>query len=211
MQYYNTEQYKMSLQFLTNRDKHDLLGIVASIELAQKDEQWAEHMAQLIDRAGECQAIRLIGTGKAYDLAVRAESTFRSLGLNCTAFDACKLAHGDFGGLSRYDTIVLISKSGKTPELVFAVEHMVQKLGFASANIWSLTGLAEQEGINRYAGHVLSFQLPSELGTMGHCYKAPTTSCLLFSTVLDLIATKASYANEHMFKLYHPGGAIQWA
>ena len=59
-----------------------------------------------------------IGVGKSGFIARKLASTFSSLGQRSFFIHPTEALHGDLGQISSHDTVVLISKSGSTEEIL---------------------------------------------------------------------------------------------
>jgi D-arabinose 5-phosphate isomerase GutQ len=68
----------------------------------------------------------LTGIGKSFDVARLGASVWQSVGIHAQAVHATELLHGGFGIISpgASTTLVLLSHSGRTPELLKLKEHI---------------------------------------------------------------------------------------
>jgi len=193
---------------MTKSDAQSIFSVVDAIANMQNDLQQRALLNSLISTLRSGSRLAMIGTGKTFSLLNRAESTARSLGLDCTAFCSNTLAHGDFGGLVSTDIQLFISKSGTTKEIVQSAKYAMNVLGLPQSGLIGLTCQEQDIGLNAILTNTLVLPLESELSTPTGCNIAPTLSSIAFSLVLDLIMTKASKLNNAGFKRLHPGGAI---
>ena len=198
----------MNKMLMTNDDAMAISGIVQAIANMQNEPIQQALIEVLIDEMRIGKRIALIGTGKTFSLLNRAESTARSLGLDCTAFCSNTLAHGDFGGLLPTDLQIFISKSGTTQEIVQAAIYAKSVLGLNEDNMIALTCQPLYVGLNVICGCSLILPIQQELQATGGCDIAPTLSSIAFNLVLDLLMTKASNLDNSKFKRLHPGGTI---
>ena len=193
---------------MSNEDALAISGIVQAIANMQNDASQLSKINMLVRAMQAGKRIALIGTGKTFNLLNRAESTARSLGLDCTAFCSNTLAHGDFGGLLPTDLQIFISKSGTTPEVVQSANYAKNHLLLSPSTMFALTCQPAHIGLNTICSNTLVLNGITELQTKGKCSIAPTLSSIAFSLVLDLLMTKASTLDNHQFKILHPGGSI---
>lgn len=171
----------------------------------------------------------LIGVGKSGHIARKLTATFNSLSVPATFLHPTEALHGDLGIIDgRADTALLITYSGKTPEITAVLPHLDPALPLVL-----LTG-APQHG--RHCDVVRqrpdAIVLPSpvhELETASFGLAAPTTSTTAALAVGDALAlvcagelhggpTARGGANPPMpfgmnrvasvFARNHPGGAI---
>lgn len=64
------------------------------------------------------------GVGKNAHIAAKASETFVSLGVPSFYLNTCHYFHGDAGFIQDKDTIIHISRSGKTEEMLFLIDHL---------------------------------------------------------------------------------------
>ncbi|KAB5554381.1 SIS domain-containing protein [Coniochaeta sp. 2T2.1] len=165
----------------------------------------------------------LIGVGKSGHIARKLTATFNSLSVPATFLHPTEALHGDLGVInSRTDTALLITYSGKTPEIIAVLPHLDPDLPLVL-----LTG-APHHGKNCDVVRLRpdAIVLPSpvhELETTSFGLAAPTTSTTAALAVGDALALVC--ANElhgggviakatpmsrvaTVFARNHPGGAI---
>jgi len=82
---------------------------------ARLDENFSR-VVDLIQRASG--KVVVVGLGKSGHVAHSVAATLCSLGTPAVYLHASEAAHGDIGIVGRGDVVILISKSGATPELV---------------------------------------------------------------------------------------------
>ncbi|KAJ4302422.1 hypothetical protein N0V88_002566 [Collariella sp. IMI 366227] len=71
----------------------------------------------------------VIGVGKSGHIAKKLVATFNSLAIQAVFLHPTEALHGDLGQLSpRHDTLLLITFSGKNPELLTLLPHLDKSL-----------------------------------------------------------------------------------
>ena len=73
----------------------------------------------------------IIGVGKSGHIANKLAATFSSTGTPSFFVHPSEAMHGDIGVISKKDTILLISNSGCTPEIISILPNL-KKIGFQS-------------------------------------------------------------------------------
>src|SRR5580692_12837805 len=106
-----------------NRGK-DIIGIAKDI--VQKEAAAVAALEQLLDAQFE-KAVELIaackgrvvvsGIGKSAIVAQKIVATFNSTGTPAVFLHAADAIHGDLGMVQEHDVVMLLSKSGESPEI----------------------------------------------------------------------------------------------
>ena len=150
--------------------------------------------------------IYLAGIGKCNHVCKKSVSTWQSLGLTCHNLNICDLFHGDFGILKENDTIIYISNSGNTDELINCCKYI--KDNFDTLQI-CLT-IKKDVPVEKYVDfhYTITDSTVTEIDSIN---MAPTTSSILFMSILDMIGVKLGEEKGltlDKFKLTHPGGDL---
>ncbi|CZT41806.1 related to arabinose 5-phosphate isomerase [Rhynchosporium secalis] len=159
---------------------------------------------------GEKGQLVICGIGKSGHIAKKLVATMNSLKIRSTYLHPTEALHGDLGVIGRHDTILLITFSGKTPELLELLPHFDEKLPLIIMT--SHTHPSTCEIIKRRPDGIL---LPapihkSETDSFG--FNAPTTSttvALALGDALAVVISNELHLNvQAVFSHNHPGGAI---
>ncbi|KAH0436666.1 sis domain-containing protein [Colletotrichum camelliae] len=151
-----------------------------------------------------------IGVGKSGWIAKKLTATFSSLGLPAVFLHPTEALHGDLGIIGDYDTLIMITFSGKTPELMLLLPHLNK-----NCPLILLTSPTRMETCEIAKARPDLILLPapipeSEKETFG--VSAPTTSTTMAIAVGDAlayVASKEMYSSvSNVFAKNHPGGAI---
>ncbi|EHL01793.1 putative Uncharacterized phosphosugar isomerase [Glarea lozoyensis 74030] len=155
--------------------------------------------------------IVVTGIGKSGHIGKKLEATLNSLGITTVFMHPSEALHGDLGVLCPEDTILFISNSGKTGELLQALPHFDSCL--PAIIITEAAHPAACELIKQRPGTILlPAPLPiSEEAAFG--VKAPTISTTMALALGDALAITASSElyNQKLSSVFlknHPGGAI---
>ncbi|KAL2870303.1 uncharacterized protein BJX67DRAFT_279604 [Aspergillus lucknowensis] len=156
------------------------------------------------------------GVGKSGKIAQKLEATMNSLGIHSMFLHPTEALHGDLGMIRPNDTLLLISFSGRTPELLLMLPHIPS----------TVTVIAITSHLHPSTCPLLSFHpsdmvilLPSpihedEETSIG--IGAPTSSTTVALSLGDALAiatarklhSSPGRGPADIFKSYHPGGAI---
>ena len=150
------------------------------------------------------------GVGKSGHIAKKLVATMNSLSISATFLHPTEALHGDLGMININDTILFITFSGRTPELLSLVQHLNPQN--ALIVMTAHTHPSTCPIIDQRPDAVL---LPapiqeSEVESFGVC--APTTSttiALALGDALTLAISGEMHTNvADVFANNHPGGAI---
>jgi D-arabinose 5-phosphate isomerase GutQ len=152
----------------------------------------------------------VIGVGKSGYIAKKLVATFNSLAIQAVFLHPTEALHGDLGQVSQRDTLLLITFSGKTPELLTLLPHLDKSLPLIL--ITSHTRPETCELVRHRPDTILLPAPVHEEETTSFGVPAPTTSTTVALTVGDALAIVASREMHScvasVFARNHPGGAI---
>ena len=148
--------------------------------------------------------IIITGVGKNSNIAEKSAATFASLGIPVQSLNTSHCPHGDYGSIGPNDTIIHISRSGNTKEMLEVIHHV-------SGNYPNVVQILI---------HCNSKKKPSEcqyelwLGDVQEGDEfglAPTSTTTTILCLLDTLAVVLSNAIGFKpldFFKYHPGGSL---
>lgn len=164
----------------------------------------------ITSRHGNNGKLVVIGVGKSGHIAKKLVATFNSFAIPSVFLHPTEALHGDLGQISRHDTLLMITFSGKTPELLMLLPHLDKSLPLIL-----LTSHTRPETCDLVRHRPDTILLPApvhEAETASFGVAAPTTSTTVALTVGDALAVVASrelYPSvASVFSRNHPGGAI---
>ena len=147
--------------------------------------------------------IILSGVGKSGHIARKIASTLTSTGTPAYFIHPTAASHGDLGSIRKKDVLCLLSKSGKSKELL-------DLLFFANKN--NIKSILISSNKKSKLAQISSYNLIiPNIREVGNNNIAPTTSTTMMLALGDAIALSISeYKNfsKDMFGIYHPGGNI---
>ena len=153
----------------------------------------------------------ITGVGKSGHIGRKLVSTFQSLGAPAVFLHPTEALHGDLGLVGRNDTLMFISFSGKTAELLQLVPHLPSSLRMVV--LTSHTRREACELLRRRPGGGILLPAPiPESETRSFGVAAPTTSttmALALGDALAIATAKELHADvSSVFARHHPGGSI---
>ena len=143
------------------------------------------------------------GLGKSGIICRKLAATFASTGTPAYFVHSADALHGDLGMIDSADTVVGVSHSGGTEELVSLLERTKRD----GAKLIALTGNAES-AIAKHADVLVNYSVPDEGGPLG---LAPMASTSVTLAIGDAMAAEVMYRRgftEQQFARVHPGGGL---
>lgn len=147
--------------------------------------------------------IVISGIGKSAIVAQKIVATLNSTGTPSLFMHAADAIHGDLGMVQRDDVVMLISKSGESPEIKVLVP-LIKNFG----NI--LIGMAGnmQSFLAQSSDHVLNTTVSQEACPNNLAPTSSTTAQMVMGDVLAVCLMELHGFSGHDFAKYHPGGNL---
>ena len=152
------------------------------------------------------------GVGKSGKIGEKCVATMNSLGVRSAFLHPIEAVHGDLGMIGPADVILVITFSGKTPELLSLMPHLPRDLPHLIVSAHMDSECCPLIFMNKsQSWTLLPAPIPvAERQSFG--IAAPTTSTMVALALTDALALAVAKAlhmdPEAVFRLNHPGGAI---
>lgn len=188
------EIYKIATQVIDNES----IAIKNLIPLL--DDNFCEVVQLMLENKGN---IVFSGVGKSAIIAQKITATMNSTGTSSVFMHAADAIHGDLGIIRDHDLVVLLSKSGETPE----VKVLVPLIKLRGNKIIAIVGNRDSY-LARQADYVLDVTVGNE-GFPGN--PAPTSSStaqLVMGDALAVCLMQCRGFSTDDFAKFHPGGAL---
>lgn len=143
------------------------------------------------------------GLGKSGHVARKIAATFASTGTTATFLHLAEAMHGDLGIAAKGDVAILISLSGKTPELEPVIDHFEE----AAIPIIGITGNA-QSLLGQAAAVPLILPHWREAGPEAIAPTTSTTMTLALGDALAMTVMRLKGFSRVDFGRLHPGGTL---
>lgn len=184
------------LQGLSEQQRQYLNFFFDQLDLAQVE--------KVMQACLDCEGlIILTGVGKSGIIAEKIAMTLTSTGSRALYLPAANFLHGDIGGITPKDIVLMLSKSGETQELLELLPHIRRKKSKIVAIV--------SDPKSRLASKAdLTVDLPVEKELCSFDL-APTTSTsvqLLFGDLLAMALMREKGFTLEQFAENHPAGAI---
>lgn len=152
----------------------------------------------------------IIGVGKSGHIGKKLVATMQSLGIHAVFLHPTEALHGDLGIIDPHDTLMFITYSGKTQELMLLLPHLDEAL--PTIVLTSHIRRDTCEMIKRRPNTILLPAPIPESETASFGVAAPTSSTTVALALGDALAITAAKEMHHSiaatFAKNHPGGAI---
>lgn len=175
----------------------------------------AEAVAALAPRLGDafvraCELIldcngRVVvsGMGKSGHIGNKLAATFASTGTPSFFVHPGEASHGDVGMITAQDTVLAISNSGETDELI-TILPVIKRLDIP---LIALTGRKDST-LGRAATTILDVSVATEACPLNLAPTASTTATLAMGDALAVAVLEARGFTEEDFARSHPGGTL---
>ncbi|WP_039054501.1 SIS domain-containing protein [Sphingobacterium sp. T2] len=143
------------------------------------------------------------GIGKSAIIAQKIVATLNSTGTPAIFMHAADAIHGDLGIIQEDDLIIVISKSGNTPEIKVLIPFLKQTKNKLVAIVGNLNSFLAQQ-----ADFILDTTVEREACPNNLAPTTSTTAQLAMGDALAVCLQTLRHFTDRDFAKYHPGGAL---
>jgi arabinose-5-phosphate isomerase len=143
------------------------------------------------------------GIGKSAIIGQKIVATLNSTGTTSIFMHAADAIHGDLGMIREEDVVMVISKSGESPEIRVLVT-LIQNLGNPLIAMVGKIPSALSEG----ASHILNTTVSQEACPNNLAPTSSTTAQMAMGDALAVCLMEAKGFTSDDFAKFHPGGAL---
>ena len=145
----------------------------------------------------------LMGIGKSGHIAQKISATLSSTGTSSFFIHPTEAAHGDLGMISKKDSILILSNSGETKEII----EILPALKRSTSNIFTLTN--NNKSTIAKAGTInLTIKADEEACPLDLAPTSSTTIALVFGDALAIALLEARGFSKDDFAKSHPAGQL---
>jgi arabinose-5-phosphate isomerase len=145
----------------------------------------------------------LMGIGKSGHIAQKISATLSSTGTASFFIHPTEAAHGDLGMINKKDSILILSNSGETKEII----EILPALKRATHNIFTLTN-SNQSTIAKAGKINLVINADEEACPLDLAPTSSTTIALVFGDALAIALLEARGFSKDDFAKSHPAGQL---
>ncbi|PKP54116.1 MAG: D-arabinose 5-phosphate isomerase [Bacteroidetes bacterium HGW-Bacteroidetes-1] len=143
------------------------------------------------------------GIGKSAIIAQKIVATLNSTGTTAVFMHAADAIHGDLGIIRPEDIIILLSKSGETPEIKLLMPLLKSRGNRMIAIVGNVNSYLAQQ-----TDFVLDVSVPKEACPNNLAPTASTTAQLVMGDALAVSLLECRGFSAADFARFHPGGAL---
>jgi len=164
------------------------------------DHQFETLVEKIVTTTGR---VILTGIGKSGIICRKIAATFASTGTPAFFLHPAEAIHGDLGMIVEGDTVIAISNSGTTEELIRLLEFIKRQ----GATLLALTS-QKASPLAQFADLSLIYHIAEEGCPLGLAPMASTTATLALGDAIAAAVMDAKGFNSQQFAQFHPGGKL---
>ena len=188
------EIHKIAVQVVEN-EADAVKSIIPSL-----DHSFLETVQLMYENKGN---IVFSGIGKSAIIAQKIAATMNSTGTSSVFMHAADAIHGDLGIIREHDLVVLLSKSGETPE----IKVLVPLIKLRGNTIIAMVGNRDSY-LAQQADYILDVTVNNEGLPDNLAPTSSTTAQLVMGDALAICLMKCRGFSTKDFAKFHPGGAL---
>ena len=147
--------------------------------------------------------ILIVGVGKSGNIGSKLAATLNSTGAPAAVLNCQDAIHGDLGLVNAGDSILALSYSGETAELLALLPHLKRR----QIRLIAITGKPAST-LGKAADCVLDINVQREACPLNLAPTSSTTNTLVIGDALAMVLLESrGFTKEHFAEL-HPGGSL---
>ena len=162
-----------------------------------------DDFVNVVHHIDKCQHLVITGMGKSGIIGKKIASTFSSLGLPTLFTHAAEASHGDLGMIVKNDTVIAISNSGETEEIL----KLLPSFKRINCTLVAITGKPKST-LAKCSDYVLNVGVQEEACSIDLVPTASTTATLALGDALAVAFMQLRGIQEEDFAQNHPGGTL---
>jgi len=143
------------------------------------------------------------GVGKSGLIGSKIAATFASTGTPSFFLHPTEALHGDLGMITKADSVLAISYSGESEELIKILPHLKR----FDVKLIAMTG-NKNSTLGKYADVVLNIKVSKEACPLNVAPTSSTTLTLAIGDALAVCLMKKRNFTKEDFASFHPGGTL---
>lgn len=175
-----------------------LRGIAARLDQSLSDA--VQILKHTLEHRGK---IIVIGVGKSGNICHKIAATLNSTGATAVVLDSQNALHGDLGLLSDGDSLIALSYSGETRELLDLLPFIKR----FDVKLIALTG-NPNSSLAGFSDVMLDTAIEKEACPLNLAPTSSSTAMLVMGDVLAMVLLESRGFTEADFARFHPGGSL---
>lgn len=143
------------------------------------------------------------GIGKSAIIAQKIVATFNSTGTPALYLHAAEAIHGDSGMIQPHDLLIIISKSGESPE----IKNLVQLVKQLGNTIIGMVG-NKQSYLANHSNFILDTTVSKEACINNLAPTSSTTAQMVMGDIIAVCLMELKQFSVSQFAQFHPGGNL---
>ena len=185
---------ELAIQIIEN-EANAIIGLKSRID---------DDFQKIVEMMLKCKGnLVFSGIGKSALIAQKIVATMNSTGTTAVFMHAADAIHGDLGIVREGDVVVILSKSGETPE----IKVLVPLIKLRGTKIVAMVG-NRKSYLAQQADFVLDVSVSDEAIPDSLAPTSSTTAQLVMGDALALILMRCRGFSTDDFAKFHPGGAL---
>ena len=176
---------------------------IESQAIAELESRIDSQFVEVVRHLNQCKHLIVTGVGKSGLIGKKISSTFSSIGLPSLFLHAADASHGDLGMISQGDTVIAISNSGETEEIV----KLLPVFNRIHCTLVGMTG-NKLSSLAKRSDYVLDVSVKEEACSKDLVPTASTTAALAMGDALAMAFMELRGVQAEDFALNHPGGSL---
>lgn len=170
---------------------------------ASLDRSFTEAISILKKSIEANHKIVVIGVGKSGNIGHKIAATLNSTGSTAVVLNSQNALHGDLGILSDGDTVIALSYSGETNELL----DLLPFIRRFNIKLIGITGKAEST-LAQHSDVTLLTQVEREACPLNLAPTSSSTAMLVMGDAIAMVLLESRGFTEEDFSRFHPGGSL---
>jgi arabinose-5-phosphate isomerase len=163
-----------------------------------------QQFTQAVDLLYNCKGkVVVSGMGKSGIIGHKIAATLASTGTPAFFLHPAEGVHGDLGMVTRRDTLIAISNSGETKEILQLLPY-VERMGVPTVGMTGKMGST----LAKHSDVVLDVSVSEEACPLGLAPTASTTATLAMGDALAVALLQKRGFKSEDFAQFHPGGTL---
>ena len=178
--------------------------VLEAMEILSSAEKIGDEISKAVELVANTKGKLIVtGVGKSGLVGAKIAATFASTGTSSFFLHPTEAMHGDLGMIGKEDSVLAISYSGESEELVRILPH-IKRLGI------KLIGMAKEadSSLGRYSDVFLPIHVEKEACPLNAAPTCSTTLTLAIGDALAVCMMKYRNFQKEDFASFHPGGSL---
>jgi len=178
--------------------------VLEAMEILSSAEKVGDEISKAVELVANTKGKLIVtGVGKSGLVGAKIAATFASTGTSSFFLHPTEAMHGDLGMIGKEDSVLAISYSGESEELVRILPH-IKRLGI------KLIGMAKEadSSLGRYSDVFLPIHVEKEACPLDAAPTCSTTLTLALGDALAVCMMKYRNFQKEDFASFHPGGSL---